>query len=524
MNDLRQRADLIDVLRDYNANRQCVDKGTICHAPERSMYFGRDGQVSACCYSRMAPLGRYPEQSIESIWTGAEANAMRAALRKNELPAGCNLCADVLSAGNYSGLLASGFDVLARPLPASGPIARFTALLPPKKAKRYPAQLEFELSNTCNLECAMCSGFWSSTIRAKREKLPPLPQFYDGAFVEQLVPFLPHLKRAKFLGGEPFLIDIYYEIWERLIELNPSCDVSITTNATVYTSKVKRILEKLNCRITVSLDSVNRHTYETIRKNAKFERTLNHLEAFCEVNRLKQKGLTIAVCPLISNCREIPEVVSFANDRGILVFFNTVEFPADQSIKSLPHHAHADLLQYYRTSLPAPRNETEIANRAALEGLCRQIEFWMKKGKDHSILERRCAQWLDSGEESGGVADLLCDLAGNNASPVNPLRPIGSVEPLQDLRAYVQAIWKVGGRLQSEGLLSNTCFDCEDLRIFLSYLDAKADRNQARRIYKEMRRFPETILNFSGTLPAHKLIELMETHFALSACSEGSGT
>ncbi len=59
-----------DILNDYNASRQCVDKGSICHAPENSMYFGRDGLVSACCYSRSNPMGSYPGQSIEDIWFG----------------------------------------------------------------------------------------------------------------------------------------------------------------------------------------------------------------------------------------------------------------------------------------------------------------------------------------------------------------------------------------------------------------------------------------------------------------------
>jgi MoaA/NifB/PqqE/SkfB family radical SAM enzyme len=514
MSDREDQVRWGDVLREYNAVRQCADKESICHAPESSMYFGRDGLVSACCYSRMAPLGRYPEQSIESIWTGAQAGAMRAALRNSTLPAGCNLCADELCAGNYSGLLASSFDALARPRPSRRPIAQIKAFVQAGAAKRYPAQLEFELSNTCNLECAMCSGFWSSTIRAKREKLPPLPQFYDSAFVDQLVPFLPHLKRAKFLGGEPFLIDVYYEIWERLIDLNPDCEVAITTNGTVYTHNVKRILEKLNCQITVSLDSVNSFTYGRIRKNAKLERTLSNLDAFREVNRRKKKGLTIAVCPMIANCRELPEIIQFANDRGILVFFNTVVFPAEQSIKTLSRGEKSDLLDHYRASLSTPRNAIETANQASLLGFCHQIEFWMETGKCDSLVARRCAEWLVKMDDSDGVAVLLSDLAGKDTFPQEKSIPRSVDEPLQDLRAYIQAIWKVGDMLQSEGLLAGTRFDGAELRVLLGYLDEKADPKQARRMYTEMRRFPDVILNFSGTLSAPKLIELMETHFA----------
>jgi molybdenum cofactor biosynthesis enzyme MoaA len=65
-----------------------------------------------------------------------------------------------------------------------------------------------------------------------------------------------------------------------LIERNPKCVVSITTNGTVYTRKVRRVKEKLNCEVIVSLDSVTKATYKSIRKNASPERTLRNLQAF----------------------------------------------------------------------------------------------------------------------------------------------------------------------------------------------------------------------------------------------------
>jgi len=44
-----------------------------------------------------------------------------------------------------------------------------------------------------------------------RDKLPLSPLAYDDAFVKQLK-IIPYLKEAKFYGGEPFLIPIYYDI------------------------------------------------------------------------------------------------------------------------------------------------------------------------------------------------------------------------------------------------------------------------------------------------------------------------
>lgn len=54
----------------------------------------------------------------------------------------------------------------------------------------WPRQMEFSVSNTCNLQCVMCNGEWSSSIRSQREGLPPLPKVYDDAFFDGLRDFL----------------------------------------------------------------------------------------------------------------------------------------------------------------------------------------------------------------------------------------------------------------------------------------------------------------------------------------------
>ena len=113
-----------------------------------------------------------------------------------------------------------------------------------------------------NLECIMCYGNFSSSIRKNREKLPSTPTVYDEKFLESLDPIIPDLKYVKFLGGEPFLINIYYEVWERIIECNPNCLIDVQTNGTILNDRVKDILERGNFRIGVSLDSLKKETYE----------------------------------------------------------------------------------------------------------------------------------------------------------------------------------------------------------------------------------------------------------------------
>jgi MoaA/NifB/PqqE/SkfB family radical SAM enzyme len=75
--------------------------------------------------------------------------------------------------------------------------------------------MELEIENTCNLECVMCIGELSSAIRKNRDKLPPIKSPYNEAFVEQLEEFIPHLKELRFNGGEPFLINSVFRIFEK---------------------------------------------------------------------------------------------------------------------------------------------------------------------------------------------------------------------------------------------------------------------------------------------------------------------
>jgi MoaA/NifB/PqqE/SkfB family radical SAM enzyme len=223
----------------------------------------------------------------------------------------------------------------------------------------------------------MCSGFFSSSIRANRENKPPLPQIYDDRFVEQLKPFIPHLKVAKFFGGEPFLIDIYYDIWELFIASNPKCEIIITTNGTVFTNKVQRMLENLNFQAVISLDSVNKPTYENIRRNATMERTLEHVEKYRTILQERGKTVVMAVCPMVMNWREIPDLIAFANERGMPIFFNTVTFPESASLKYLPVAEQRRVAEFFRQSINKnPHGKIETANSRALTDLSHQVEMW----------------------------------------------------------------------------------------------------------------------------------------------------
>src|SRR5688572_21052990 len=167
------------LIENYNKTRPfAADK--FCYAPFSSLYFGHEGKVTACCENREHLLGIYPQQSISEIWNGESANQLRQYISEQNLRHGCKGCDFDLRSGNYAGIKAKIFD-----------IAHIH-----QKNQAYPSMLEFELENTCNLECVMCTGIFSSSIRKNREHLSPILSPYDTAFVQQLEEFIPHLSAS----------------------------------------------------------------------------------------------------------------------------------------------------------------------------------------------------------------------------------------------------------------------------------------------------------------------------------------
>ena len=250
----------------------------------------------------------------------------------------------------------------------------------------------------------MCTGYFSSLIRKNREKLPSIPSPYEDTFVEQLVPFLPNLKDAKFLGGEPFLIPIYYKIWEKIAEHNPNINVHITTNGTVLNQRVKSILEKLNCGIVMSIDSIEKDTYEKIRVNGRLETVMKNFEYFLEYTRRKKTWLTFAVCPITTNWKEMPGMVEFCNRKGINIFFNTVFQPFELSLRSKSQNELEEIIHCYKQQKLPVENYLERQNRDCFLDLTNQLNKWLS---DKNAFKEKSATGVTTIEESLQSALML---------------------------------------------------------------------------------------------------------------------
>lgn len=300
-----------DVVKAYNESRFTSDKKYICNAPFNNMYFNVLGQAGPCWLTYLGG-DTFPEKTLHEIWFGARYDSIREQIKHKDLGSQCATCKFNIEHGNYVSVLANAYDVV--------PVSK------------YPTMMEFELGNTCNLECVMCKGELSSSIRKNREKLPPVKSPYNDAYVEQLKEFIPHLKEARFNGGEPFLININFHIWEEMLALNPAIKITIATNGSVLNYKVKDVLERGKFFINLSLDGFSKESYEEIRVNGKFERVMENLLYFHDYCKRKGTILCIMTNPMRQNWWEMPQFVDYCNELNIPLWFNTVEYPVEYSL------------------------------------------------------------------------------------------------------------------------------------------------------------------------------------------------
>ncbi len=161
--------------------------------------------------------------------------------------------------------------------------------------------LELTLGNKCNLKCRMCNP-WSSSLWANDIKQYPelnhwnanmdhnFEYYDDPKFNIFLDNVLPTITRLNFLGGEPLLIEKYYEILQKVIDLNRAHLVTISFNTNLLAlqdknftlwKEFKQVIASLSCDGVYNLNEYIRYPgkwdmwHRNIEKIINWRDTLN---------------------------------------------------------------------------------------------------------------------------------------------------------------------------------------------------------------------------------------------------------
>ena len=312
-------------IRVYDSERELADKpfSAACYAPFASMYFNVHGDVIACCQNTRHVLGNIADESLVEIWRGEPARVLREALRAYDLSRGCEFCQWQVDDGNLAGMFATSFDELFVDPASDG----------------WPSQLEFAMSNACNLECVMCHGEFSSSIRAHREHMPPLPSRYGDPFFEQIGPFLAHARGARFFGGEPFLARENFRLWDLMVTEGHEVECRVTTNGTQWSDRIAALLDALPFTIGISMDGLTPETVEAVRLRARHDEIMANFRRFHGYSQARGRPLSLTYCLMVPNWHEFGDFLRFADEWDCPVFVNTVIYPENLSLYRLPSAA-----------------------------------------------------------------------------------------------------------------------------------------------------------------------------------------
>ncbi|MDD2635615.1 MAG: radical SAM protein [Bacteroidales bacterium] len=315
-----------------------------CKAAEYSLLFQPSGEILSCHYNRGNILGVYPQNSISEIWQGKKRKRLIKSIHSGKFNEGCYSCKLAIEEGLVHGAGFNKYNYINA------------------ENSKNPISMEFQLDNICNLECIMCSGEYSSQIRKNREKAEPYISPYDDSFVNQLERFIPFLKHAAFTGGEPFLFEIYYKIWDKIKILNPNLEIYVSTNGTVLNERIKEYLEDLNFNITISIDSLDKTNYEKIRKNAVLEKTLENVDYFNNYLNAKNKSLNIKCLVIPQNYKDIPDLIDYCNNNGINLIPKTVILPAFASFERSDNNELENIIKLLKTGIKLTETNDIINN------------------------------------------------------------------------------------------------------------------------------------------------------------------
>jgi cyclic pyranopterin phosphate synthase len=175
---------------------------------------------------------------------------------------------------------------------------------------RVATDLRVSLTDRCNLRCSYCMP------AEGLDWLPGDDILTDDEVVRLIDVGVRHLgvREVRFTGGEPLVRRGLVDIVRRTKAIDPSLELSLTTNALGLARTAATLKEAGLDRVNVSLDTIRPDTFHTITRRDRFHDVVDGLEAAREAGLVPVKINAVLLRGI--NDDQAPELLRWSIERG----------------------------------------------------------------------------------------------------------------------------------------------------------------------------------------------------------------
>lgn len=339
----------------------------LCSLPWTGFSNDPDGKVRPCCIYK----GHITDESgnayyvqttsVKDIFKSKYMRDLRQQFLSGDKPAGCETCIrDEFN--NFKSKRQRYMEFL------KGNLTLF------ESEPELPVEYQMILSNACNLKCRSCTPSHSNLWQAEHKILfgdsgYSMPHGQSGnnesVLWKDRHEWMSYVKRLEIVGGEPFYIKQWKDLWKEMIDLGYSKNIVIdmSTNCNIFdresldliTANFKRV------GIGLSIDGLG-SVYDYLRYPGKWETVeKNILEYYrffqsskiYRLLRFSKKDSAISYTHTIGwiNAWYLPEFHRWCrkNTPGVRIWNNIIHYPDHMSLWMLPKSAKNIILEKWNS-------------------------------------------------------------------------------------------------------------------------------------------------------------------------------
>ena len=312
------------------------NKSNFCIRPFNSVVISTDGAITPCCQFISKDFN-IKNINIENYWNSNYLKNLRQKFLNDEKPTECQNCwrkeidnfesHRMESNSSYKAIFKNNYERNLKYIK--------------KHNLSFPEDIEFSITNICNLACQMCSGEYSSKLLIENnllnfENLKQDNYNFNKEIDRTIQEIMKHdLKLLNLRGGEPLVNKIIIGLIKELT-LNKKAEnmtLHITTNGTTCNKKILDLLCKFkDVRIMFSIESVGKYN-DYLRYPSNWEKIEKNI---IEFKKLTNGYLYINTVVQNLNILYLEKLIDFAYANDIFLNFDILKSPHYLEYKNLP--------------------------------------------------------------------------------------------------------------------------------------------------------------------------------------------